>query len=204
MGVAEAVYEAIEQSFRETGHPRDLVIVHAAGQSNRKIGFEHFAVEGLAKRIVGSHWGLMPRMSAFLGNGLAEAVCLPQGQLATLYRAIAAGRPGNLTRIGLGTFVDPRIEGGKVNERAREHAPDYVAIQRIADQDFIFYRSFKIDVGIFRTSQVDQDGNCSLDEEAVTLDAFAMAQTAHNSGGLGISQADILDARDDITPCPVA
>ncbi len=83
MGVAEALYEGIEDTFRQTGHPRDLVIVHAAGQSNRKIGFEHFAVEGLAKRIVGSHWGLMPRMSAFLGQGGAQAVCLPQGQLAT-------------------------------------------------------------------------------------------------------------------------
>ena len=110
-------------------------IVHAAGQSNRKVGFEHFAVEGLAKRIVGSHWGLMPRMSAFLGQGLAEAVCLPQGQLSTLYRSIAAGRPGNLSRIGLGTFVDPRIEGGKVNQPARDHAPDYVAIERIENSD---------------------------------------------------------------------
>jgi len=70
----------------------------------------------------------MPKMSSFLGAGLAEAVCLPQGQLSSLYRAIAAGRPGNLTRIGLGTFVDPRIEGGKVNQPARDHAPDYVAI----------------------------------------------------------------------------
>src|SRR5438445_12480233 len=155
MGVAEALYEGIEESFRKTGHPRDLVIVHAAGRSNRKIGFEHFAVEGLAKRIVGSHWGLMPRMSAFLGQGGAQAVCLPQGQIATLYRSIAAGRPGNLTRIGLGTFVDPRIEGGKVNDPAREHAPDYVASQRVADQDFMFYRSFKIDVGIFRASAAD-------------------------------------------------
>src|SRR2546429_8521161 len=112
MGVAEALYEAIEQSFRETGHPRDLIIVHAAGQSNRKIGFEHFAVEGLAKRIVGSHWGLMPRMSAFLGQGGAQAVCLPQGQIATVYRSIAAGRPGNLTRIWLGAAAGPRGESG--------------------------------------------------------------------------------------------
>ncbi len=126
MGVAEAIYEGIENSFRNSGHPRDLVIVHAAGQSNRKQGFEHFAVEGLARRIVGPHWGLMPRMSEFLGKGLAEAVCLPQGQISTLYRAIAAGRPGNLSRIGLDTFVDPRIEGGKVNQPARERAPDYV------------------------------------------------------------------------------
>ena len=200
MGVAEALYEAIEQSFRQTGHPRDLVIVHAAGQSNRKIGFEHFAVEGLAKRIVGSHWGLMPRMSAFLGQGGAEAICLPQGQIATLYRSIAAGRPGNLTRIGLGTFVDPRIEGGKVNQPAREHAPDYVAIQRVDDQDFMFYRRFTIDVGIFRASQVDPDGNCSLDEEAVTLDALAIAQAAHNNGGLVICQAKNLVARGAIAP----
>ncbi|MEO6796550.1 MAG: CoA-transferase [Candidatus Dormibacter sp.] len=200
MGVAEALYEGIEQSFRKTGHPRDLTIVHAAGQSNRKIGFEHFAVEGLAKRIVGSHWGLMPRMSKFLGDGLAEAVCLPQGQIATLYRAIAAGRPGNLTRVGLRTFVDPRIEGGKVNQPAKDHAPDYVTIERIDDQDFMFYKSFKIDVGIFRASAVDQAGNCSHDDEAVWLDALAIAQAAHNSGGIVICQAKRLVPRGTIPP----
>ena len=200
MGVAEALYEGIEQSFRASGHPKDLVIVHAAGQSNRKIGFEHFAVEGLAKRIVGSHWGLMPRMSAFLGQGLAEAICLPQGQLSTLYRAIAAGRPGNLTRIGLSTFVDPRIEGGKVNQRARDNAPDYVAIETIDGHEFMFYRSFRIDIGIFRASVVDQDGNCSQEEEAIMLDALAIAQAAHNSGGLVICQAKKLVARGAIAP----
>ena len=200
MGVAEALYEGIESSFHAKGHPRDLVIVHAAGQSNRKIGFEHFAVEGLAKRIVGSHWGLMPRMSSFLGQGLAEAVCLPQGQISTLYRSIAAGRPGNLTRIGLGTFVDPRIEAGKVNQPARDHAPDYVAIEILDGQEFMFYRSFKIDVGVFRASAVDADGNCSLDEEAVTLDALAIAQAAHNSHGVVICQAKKLVPRGAIAP----
>jgi len=200
MGVAEALYEGIEESFRKSGHPRGLVIVHAAGQSNRKIGFEHFAVEGLAKRIVGSHWGLMPRMSAFLGNGLAEAVCLPQGQLSSLYRAIAAGRPGNLTRIGLGTFVDPRIEAGKVNQPARDRAPDYVAIEPIDGQDFMFYRSFKIDVGIFRASSVDQDGNCAHDDEAVMLDSLSIAQAAHNSRGIVICQAKKLVQRGSIPP----
>ena len=200
MGVAEAIYQAIEERFRQVGHPRDLVIVHAAGQSNRQIGFEHFAVEGLARRIVGSHWGLMPRMSAFLGQGLAEAVCLPQGQLSTLYRSIAAGRPGNLTRIGLGTFVDPRLEGGKVNEPARRHAPDYVALEQLDGEDFMLYRSFQIDVGIFRASSVDQDGNCSHEDEAVMLDSLAIAQAAHNSGGLVICQAKRLVPRGTINP----
>lgn len=200
MGVAEALYEGIEQAFRRSGHPRELVIVHAAGQSNRVVGFEHFAVEGLAKRIVGSHWGLMPRMSAFLGEGLAEAVCLPQGQLSTLYRSIAAGRPGNLTRIGLGTFVDPRMEGGKVNRPARESAPDYVAIERVFGEDFMLYRSFAIDVGIFRATSVDQDGNCSHEDEAVLLDSLAIAQATHNSGGLVICQAKRLVDRGTIPP----
>src|SRR5438128_660678 len=157
----------MEETFRRTGHRRDLAIFQQPGHWNRKFGSDHFAVRGLARRIVGSHWGLMPRMSAFLGEGLAEAVCLPQGQISSLYRAIAAGRPGNLSRIGLGTFVDPRIEAGKVNQPARDHAPDYVAIEHIDGQDFMFYRSFKIDVGMCRASSVDQDGNCSLDDEAV-------------------------------------
>ncbi|HEY0492955.1 MAG TPA: CoA-transferase [Candidatus Dormibacteraeota bacterium] len=200
MGVAEALYEGIEESFRKVGHPRDLVIVHAAGQSNRKVGFEHFAVEGMAKRIVGSHWGLMPRMSAFLGQGLAEAVCLPQGQLSTLYRSIAAGRPGNLSRIGLGTFIDPRIEGGKVNQPARDHAPDYVSVESIDGHEFLLYRSFKIDVAIFRASSVDQDGNCSHEDEAVWLDALALAQAAHNSGGIVICQSKRLVPRGTIPP----
>ena len=200
MGVAEALYEGIEASFRKTGHPRDLVIVHAAGQSNRKVGFEHFAVEGLARRIVGPHWGLMPRMSAFLGQGLAEAVCLPQGQISTLYRSIAAGRPGNLSRIGLGTFVDPRLEGGKVNQPARERAPDYVALERFEGEEYLLYRSFKIDVGIFRASSVDADGNCSHEDEAVMLDSLAIAQAARNSGGIVICQAKRLAARGAIPP----
>jgi propionate CoA-transferase len=200
MGVAEALYEGIETSFRQTGHPRDLVIVHAAGQSNRKIGFEHFAVEGLAKRIVGPHWGLMPRMSAFLGQGLAEAICLPQGQISTLYRSIAAGRPGNLSRIGLRTFVDPRLEGGKVNQPARDHAPDYVTLQRLDGEEFLLYRGFRIDVGVFRASSVDADGNCSHEDEAVMLDSLAIAQAAHNSGGIVICQAKRLVGRGAIPP----
>jgi len=204
MGVAEAIYEGIEGAFRTRGHPRDLVIVHGAGQSNRVRGFEHFAVDGLARRVVGPHWGLMPRMSAFLGEGRAEAVCLPQGQISTLYRAIAARRPGNLSRIGLGTFVDPRVEGGKVNAPARERAPDYVELLRLGDEEVLLYRAFPIEVGIIRMTTVDEDGNGSQEEEAVTLDALAIAQAAHNHGGLVICQAKQLVPRGSIPPKQVA
>jgi propionate CoA-transferase len=200
MGVAEAIYEGIEQSFVRSGHPRDLVIVHAAGQSNRRQGFEHFAVDGLARRIVGPHWGLMPKMSAFLGEGRAEGICLPQGQISTLYRAIAARRPGHVSRIGLGTFVDPRVEGGKINEPARHRAPDYVELIRIGGEDALLYRSFPIEVGIIRMTSVDEDGNGSQEEEAVTLDALAIAQAAHNHGGVVICQAKRLVPPGAIPP----
>jgi len=200
MGVAEAVAEEIERSFFARGHPRDLVLVHSAGQSNREQGFEHFAHPGLAKRVVGSHWGLMPRMSAFLAADGCEAVCLPQGQISHLYRAIAAGQPGNLTRVGVGTFVDPRIEGGKINRPAREHAPDYVELLPVNGQDHILYRSFPINVGVIRATSVDDRGNASHEEEAVTLDALAIAQAAHNSGGLVICQAKRRVPRGSIQP----
>lgn len=189
VGVAEEIFAGIEASFLRTGHPRDLVVVHASGQSNRAQGFEHFANPGLVRRIVGSHWGLMPRMSAFLGRDEAEAVCLPQGQISHLYRAIASGQPGTLTTIGLGTFIDPREQGGKINRSARDNAPDYVELVRLGERDYILYKAFPIDVAIIRATTVDADGNCSQEEEAATLDALTIAQAAHNSGGLVICQA---------------
>lgn len=200
MGVAEAVVAGIEGRFLETGHPCDLVVVHAAGQSNRVVGFEHFANEGLVRRIVGSHWGLMPKMGEFLHSEKAEAVCLPQGQISHLFRAIAGGRPGTLTHIGLGTFVDPRQLGGKVNERARREAPDYVELLELHGKPTMLYRSFPVDVGIIRATTSDEDGNCSLDEEAAILDALAIAQAAHNSGGVVICQVKRVVQRGSLHP----
>lgn len=200
MGVAEGLLRAIGTSFAVSGHPRDLVFVHAAGQSNRSEGIEHLAVDGLVRRVVGSHWGLAPRMATFLAEDRAEAVCLPQGQLAQLYRAIAGGRPGNLTQIGLGTFVDPRLEGGKVNGSAREHAPDYVRLLELDGQEQLLYHAFPVDVAIIRASAVDEFGNCSQEEEAVALDALAVAQAARNSGGIVICQAKRVVPAGSIPP----
>jgi propionate CoA-transferase len=200
MGVAEALLEGIERAHATSGHPRDLTVVHSAGQSNRRDGLEHLAVEGLTSRVIGSHWGMMPRMSGFLGDEGAQAVCLPQGQMTSLFRAIAGGRPGNLTRIGLHTFVDPRVEGGKVNRRARESSTDYVELIRLGGEEYLLYRSFPIDVALIRMTSVDADGNGAQEEEAVRLDALAIAQATHNSGGTVICQAKRLVERGSIPP----
>jgi propionate CoA-transferase len=204
MGVPEAVLAGIESSFRRRGHPRSLTIVHAAGQSNGSIGLEHLATEGLTRRVVGSHWGLMPKMSSFLADGPVEAICLPQGQIAALYRAIAGGRPGVLTKVGLGTFVDPAIEGGKVNRLARESAPDYVRRLELDGQALLLYVRFPIGVGLIRATSVDECGNCSQEEEASVLDALSIAQAVHNSGGIVICQAKRRVATGTIPPKQVS
>jgi propionate CoA-transferase len=199
LGVAEEVFEAIERRFLATGSPRGLTVVAASGQSGNAFGFEHFAHEGLVARVVGSHWGLQPAMSRFLGQDKAQAICLPQGQISALYRAIAAGRPGNLTTVGAGTFVDPDVDGGRINASARG-APDHVVAVHLDGERYLLYRTFPIDVGIVRATLVDEDGNCSMAEEAVTLDALPIAQAAHASGGIVIVQAKRLVPRGAIPP----
>lgn len=200
MGVAEGVLAEIERQFLHRGHPRGLTVIHAAGQSNRVGGFEHFAHPGLTRRVIGPHWGLMPKMSAFLATDEVEAFCLPQGQLSALYRAIAAGRPGILSRVGLGTFVDPRLDGGCINAHARRAANGYVQLVHLDDEPYILYRTFPIEVGIIRATSVDPDGNCSQEEEAVHLDALAIAQAVRNSGGRVICQAKRVVPRGTIAP----
>ncbi len=139
VSASESILKALEKSFLETGHPRDMTLLHSCGQSDRKDGIQHFAHEGMIKRIVGSHWGLQPRWMEMIANSQVEAYCLPLGQIAQLYRSMACGLPGKLSKVGLGTFVDPRYEGGKMNERTKP-LEDIVEIMQIDGEDYMFYR----------------------------------------------------------------
>ena len=119
VSASESVLKALEASFLETQHPAGLTLLHSCGQSDRKDGIQHFAHEGMVTRIIGSHWGLQPRWMEMIAGNKVEAYCLPQGQIAQLYRSMACGLPGKMSKVGLGTFVDPRLEGGKMNDRTK-------------------------------------------------------------------------------------
>jgi len=187
---AEEVFSAFGRCFEASGKPRDLTVVYAAGLgpfSTERKGMNQFAYPGMVRRFIAGHYGLNYILMKMIAENQCEAYNLPQGTMTQLYREIAAHRPGLVTSVGLGTFVDPRLEGGKCNECTKE-AEDLVEVVELDGREYLLYKSFPVDVGIIRGTTADPLGNITTEDEAITMENLEVAMAVKNSGGFVIAQ----------------
>lgn len=197
----ETLTSACEETFLKTGHPCDLTIQFSAGIGDGKTkGSNHFGNPGMVKRIIGGHYGLAPRLGELISKEETEAYNLPQGIVAHLWRAAAGNKPGVLSKVGLKTFIDPRLEGGKLNQRTKE---DIVTLMKIDGEEYLYYRAYKPDVALIRASTADENGNLTMERESVITEAFAIAGAAKAKGGIVIAEVERLAVKGSLKPMEI-
>lgn len=185
-GHPDLLTEALAQRFANQGLPRDLTLVFASGQGDKQVrGINRLATKGLLKKVIGGYWALTPALGSLAMQGDIEAHNWPQGVVSHLFRAIAGGRNGVLTEVGLQTFIDPRLEGGRVGPATLE---DLISVVNVGDREQLFYPSFPIDVALLRGTRADLLGNVTMESEVNYQDSLAQAQAVKNSGGIVIVQ----------------
>lgn len=197
-GVPEKLLASLEERFTSTGEPRDLTLMFAGGIGDgAERGLNRLGYEGLLKRVIGGHFGLIPKIEELAAQNKIEAYNFPEGVMVHMYRNIAGGKAGALSRVGLETFVDPRIEGAKVNAAAKE---DLVEVLTLNGEEILYFTGRPINVALIRGTTADPEGNISLERESLSLENLSLAMAARNSGGVVICQVERVAQVNSIDP----
>jgi propionate CoA-transferase len=192
LGCPDAVLQEIGQRYAETGRPANLTTLHpiAAGDMYGIKGIDHLCRPGQLRRVLAGSYPSggskldPPLIRQLIHNNQIQALNVPSGVLFQMHRAASTGQPGVLTEVGLGTYADPRLEGGKMNTVTE----DFVQLMQVGGNDYLFYPAVKVDVAIIRATTADPHGNLSYEQECGTLGALDQAYAAHNNGGIVIAQ----------------
>lgn len=200
-GVPEDMLIYVEERFKKEGHPLNLTLIYAAGQGDGKTkGLNHLGHEGLVGRVIGGHIGLAPMLQKLIRDEKILAYNYPQGVISTLFRNLAARKPGILSYVGLGTFIDPRIDGGKLNQKTKEEGEDLVKLIEIEKREMLFYKMPPINVAIIRGTTADTNGNLTMEREALTIEVLAQAMAAKNNNGFVIAQVERIADQHALNP----
>ncbi|MEK3901794.1 MULTISPECIES: acyl CoA:acetate/3-ketoacid CoA transferase [unclassified Paenibacillus] len=195
---AEEMGIAIEERFLQTGQPKNLTVMHASAVGNRRDkGMSHLGHEGLIKRWIGGIAIASPGLAKLIEEDKCEAYNLPQGVITQLYREIAAKRPGVITKVGMETFVDPRVEGGKMSPSTKE---DIVKVIELEGEEWLFYKTFPIQIALIRGTVADENGNLTLEKEGLHMEVLPIAQAVRNSGGIVIAQVETVAKNGTLNP----
>lgn len=221
-GFPEKVACAIRDNFKETGHPCNLTLRQGSAmgdwgfgngfvdwerhpreggpvtdQGNRGVTRLGEAGPGLVTKWSGAHVGSAYALRDLATSNQLECHCLPQGVALCLWREIAAKRPGLMTKVGLGTFVDPRIEGGRMNECTKDNIAEVVTFN---GEEYLFYKSYPVNVALLRGTVADEKGNISFMNESIINEGLAVACAAKSCGGIVIVQVEYLAKADTLNP----
>jgi len=200
-GVPEEILICIEERFKKEGHPLNLTLVYAAGQGDGKTrALNHLGHEGLVGRVIGGHIGLAPMLQKLIREEKILAYNMPQGCISTLFRNLAARKPGLISYVGLGTFVDPRLDGGKLNRKTKKEGEDLVKLMEIEGKEILFYKLPPINVAIIRGTTADLNGNITMEKEALTIEVLAQAMAAKNNNGFVIAQVERIADQHTLNP----
>lgn len=201
----DAVLAGLGQRFEETLAPTELTSLHpiAAGDMSGIKGIDHIARAGLLKRVVAGSYPSGPSSSEppliwqMIDTGEVEAYNLPSGIIYQMHRAAATHQPGVHSQVGLGSFVDPRHQGGRMNDST---PAELVEVTEVRGKEYLFFNAIIPDVAIIRATTADEDGNLTFEHEASSLGALDLAMAAHNNGGIVIAQIKRVVAADSLLP----
>jgi acyl CoA:acetate/3-ketoacid CoA transferase len=193
LGCPDFVLQGIGERFDKTSEPKNVTFISpiAAGDMYGVKGIDHVSKKGLIKRIIGGSYPSGPSsfdpplIRQLIASEDIDGYNLPSGVIFQMHRAGAALQPGVLTKVGLETFIDPRISGGALNTRTPK---DFVSVENFRGEEWLFYPAIHPDVAIIRATTADTHGNLTYEHEGSPLGALDQAYAAHNRGGKVIAQ----------------